>query len=191
MRRPTKQEIDDEIVEQAAALFARHGLRETSLQRIADAAGYSKTGLLHRFPSKEALWEAVSARCTGSVRDVATDAAQLPPGPARDHRVLSLLADLALTSPGVIALVLSTLSRMAEPGDSPLLDDVGGLLFAAFGLPAEPADADIPRVIRVVGALGALAVTAGACHDRLDDRVRELLVAVSYDALGHPRPATP
>ncbi len=58
--RPTRQEIDDEIVERR--LFARYGFQETSLQRIADAVGYSKTGLLHRFPTKEALQDAVIER---------------------------------------------------------------------------------------------------------------------------------
>ena len=69
--RPTRQEIDDEIVERAAALFARYGFQETSLQRIADAVGYSKTGLLHRFPTKEALQDAVIERWAGKVRDIA------------------------------------------------------------------------------------------------------------------------
>lgn len=191
MRRPTRQEIDEVILDQATALFAQHGFRETSVQRIADAAGYSKTGLLHRFPSKEALWEAVSARCTASVRTIGEDVAELPPGPARDHRVLSLLADLAQPSPGVIALILSAFSRLSAPGDSPLLDEVGDLLFAAFGLPPHLDEADVTRVSRVVGALGALAVAAIALRDHPGDPVREHLVAVSYDALGHHRPATP
>lgn len=186
MRRLTKQEIDDVIVDQAAALFAQHGFRETSVQRIADATGYSKTGLLHRFPSKEALWEAVSAHCTGGLSEIATAASAMPPGPGRDHRVLSLLAEVALSRPGMIALALSALSRMAGPGDTPLLDEVGHLLFVAFDLPHEPAEADIPRVVRVVGAIGALAVTAIALRELDGDKVREQLVAVSYDALGHP-----
>ncbi|WP_305783589.1 TetR/AcrR family transcriptional regulator [Symbioplanes lichenis] len=187
MRRPTRQEIDDEIVDQAAALFARHGLRETSVQRIADAAGYSKTGLLHRFPSKEALWEAVSERCTALLREVAACPGDLPPGPERDRAVLSALADVALAHPGMIALVLSAFSRSAEPGDSPLLDEVGEVLFAAFSVPADLPD--VARGARVVGALGALAVAALALRDLPAGQVREHLVALSSDTLGHPRPA--
>ncbi|GAA2534428.1 TetR/AcrR family transcriptional regulator [Winogradskya humida] len=193
MRRPTKQEIDDEIVDQAAALFARHGFKETSVQRIADAAGYSKTGLLHRFPSKEALWEAVSGRCTGVLREIGARVEGQPLGPGRDRVVLEALADVALAHPGLIALVLSAFSRMTETGESALLDEVGQVLLAAFGIdvhhPADPEHPDLGRATRVVGALGALAVAALALRDHPRDEVRGHLVATSYDALGHPHPA--
>ena len=92
--RPTRQEIDDEIVERAAALFARYGFQETSLQRIADAVGYSKTGLLHRFPTKEALQDAVIERWAGKVRDIAGRVRDLPPGPERDRAVITELVEL-------------------------------------------------------------------------------------------------
>ncbi|WP_306208637.1 TetR/AcrR family transcriptional regulator [Actinoplanes sp. RD1] len=188
MPRPTRQEIDDEIVDHAAALFARHGFRETSVQRIADAAGYSKTGLLHRFPSKEALWAAVAERCTALLREVAARPGDLPPGPARDRAVLTALADVALRHPGMIAVVLNSFSRAAEHGDSPLLDEVGAVLLAAFAVP--DTFPDVARGVRVVGALGALAVAALACRDLPAGEVREHLVAAAFDALGHPRPAT-
>jgi AcrR family transcriptional regulator len=194
MRRPSKSEIDDEIVDQAAALFARHGFKETSVQRIADAAGYSKTGLLHRFPSKEALWEAVFERCTGAVRGVVAHASSVPGGPDRDLALLSALADVAVRRPGLIALVLSAFSQMTEPGESALLDDVGEALLAAFGLAGPPSAVcgppdDVSRLTRVIGALGALAVAALGLRHLPGDEVRDHLVAVSYDALGHPRPA--
>ena len=81
MPRPTKQQIEDEILETAAALFARHGFKETSIQRVADAVGYSKTGLLHRYPSKEALQEAVVDRALAEMRAVEAEAEGLPVGP--------------------------------------------------------------------------------------------------------------
>jgi hypothetical protein len=37
MPRPTKSEIDAEIIDRAAGLFARYGFENTSLQQIADA----------------------------------------------------------------------------------------------------------------------------------------------------------
>ena len=106
--RPTRQEIDDEIVERAAALFARYGFRETSVQRIADAVGYSKTGLLHRFPTKEALQDAVidrgwAARCRAIAGRGATTCR---PGPERDRAVITGWSTSPCPGPGVVSLLL-------------------------------------------------------------------------------------
>jgi len=43
---------------------------------------------------------------------------------------------------------------------------------------------ELPRLLRIVGALGALAVTAVALPDKVH---LDALVEVSYDALGHGR----
>jgi AcrR family transcriptional regulator len=188
MPRPTKEQIEDEILETAATLFARHGFKETSVQRIADAVGYSKTGLLHRFPSKEALQLAVIEHAMGELRAVAAAAAVLLPGPERDRAVVAGLARLALERPGAVALVLSGL--MSAPGSefATTLQDIGEVVFAAFGVdnPDRAAETDPMRVLRITGALGALAVASVALHDKptpaLDD-----IVTVSCDALGHGR----
>jgi AcrR family transcriptional regulator len=50
-----------QIVEAAFALFAAHGSRATTLATVAAAAGLSEPGLLHYFPSKNALLRAVLA----------------------------------------------------------------------------------------------------------------------------------
>jgi len=182
MPRPTKQQIEDEILETAAALFARHGFKETSIQRVADAVGYSKTGLLHRFPTKEALQEAVVDRALADMRAIAAEAGVLPVGPERDRVVVGGVARLALARPGAVALLLSSL--MSAP-DSDMLQQVGGLVFAAFGLDHEcVTDVELPRMLRIVGALGALAVAAVSMHDKVH---LDALVEVSYDALGHGR----
>lgn len=49
----------EQIVESATELFARTGYRNATILEIAEHAGISRTGLLHHFPSKEALLEAV------------------------------------------------------------------------------------------------------------------------------------
>lgn len=41
-RRPTSREIDDQILDSAAGIFAVHGFAHASVQQIADAVGYSK-----------------------------------------------------------------------------------------------------------------------------------------------------
>src|ERR1700748_3893699 len=103
MPRPPKQQIGDANLETAAALFARHGFKETSIQRVADAVGYSKTGLLHRFPTKEALQAAVVERALTDMRAIAAGAAALPVGPVRDRVVITGVARLALARPGAVA----------------------------------------------------------------------------------------
>src|SRR3954453_1614531 len=107
MPRPTKQQIDDEILETPASLFARHGFRETSVQRIADAVGYSKTGLLHRYPSKEALQAAVIDRGLAEMRAITAEVDRLPPGPGRDRAALTGVARLAMHRPGSVRLLLT------------------------------------------------------------------------------------
>ena len=52
----------ERILSAAAALFADHGYRGTSMVAVADAAGLSQTGLLHHFPSKELLLAGVLQR---------------------------------------------------------------------------------------------------------------------------------
>lgn len=48
-----------QILGAALKLFATNGYRSTSLATIADAVGLSEAGVLHHFPSKEALLHAV------------------------------------------------------------------------------------------------------------------------------------
>jgi AcrR family transcriptional regulator len=182
MPRPTRQELDDEIVDCAAQLFARHGFKETSVQRIADAVGYSKTGLLHRYPSKEALQDEVVRRSVAEIHAVGAAVADLAPGPGRDRAAIEALADLAARRPGFIALLLSSVSALDAESVAPHLKEIGEVLFHAFA--TDPA-ADPTRGVRVIGALGALAVASIACQKLPPGETRTLLADLSYDALGN------
>ena len=51
--------MKQKILSVATQLFAQNGFNGTSLQAIADAVGLRKPSLLHHFPSKEAIREAV------------------------------------------------------------------------------------------------------------------------------------
>lgn len=51
-----------EIVDRATAMFARSGFRGVSMREIAAGCGLSHPGLLHHFPSKEAVLIAVLER---------------------------------------------------------------------------------------------------------------------------------
>ncbi|MDQ8730234.1 TetR/AcrR family transcriptional regulator [Bradyrhizobium sp. LHD-71] len=47
------------LLDCAARLAAEHGLASLTIQAVSDAAGVTKGGLLHHFPNKQALVEAV------------------------------------------------------------------------------------------------------------------------------------
>jgi AcrR family transcriptional regulator len=183
--RQTRQEIDDEIVDCAATLFARHGLQETSVQRIADAVGYSKSGLLRHYPSKEALQDAVVSRCLSEIIEITDQVAGLAPGPQRDAAAITGLAQLALRRPGFVALLLSWL--LHTPADSAVaaLQPIGDALLRAFVVTEET---DLARVVRVTGALGAVAVARVALREHLSADALGELVDVGLNALGHPGP---
>lgn len=189
MPRPTKEQIDEEILDCAATLFARHGFRETSVQRIADAVGYSKTGLLHRYPSKESLQDAVVRRCIAEMRGVAAEVAGLPAGPRRDRAAIITMARNAMARPGFVALLLSSLVTEPEGEVATALKPGYEAIMEIFGLPAGPDGAsDLTRVTRVTGALGALAVARVALREHTSADLAAHLVDVSWSALGHPHP---
>lgn len=178
--RPARRHPAEHILDRAAVLFAQHGFAQTSLKLVADAAGLSKTGLLHHYPSKDALYEAVLELVGAIEQELLEQVADLPRGPARDRRVLSLLTDIALDRPGLVALLFQpVMSREDERLDS--LRVVTDL----FGV----ADQDADRFIRVMGALGALGVLSLQA-DRQGDKAawRPRIIATCFDALGYKRP---
>jgi AcrR family transcriptional regulator len=184
--RPFRQQIDDGILDRAAALFARRGFAKTSVQDVADAVGLSKAGLLHHFPSKEALYgavreqaEALGIRVLDAVRD-------LPPGAARDRRAVEVMVDVALAHPGLVALLLAPVTHGGA--DAVHGSDVGAA--AAAALQAFGLDVGAPvseRAVRVAGALAAVAVLSIAAHYDSAEATewRAHIVATCTDALGH------
>ena len=185
--RPTRQQVDEQIVDRAAALFAQHGFAQTSLQAIADAVGYSKAGLLHHFPSKEALYAAARSLARAGLQQILDAVADLPQGPERDRRGLEHVVGWALRSPGQTALALSSVTRLA--GDSPFKDEAGdGVpILQVFGV--DPCSDDTERLIRVVSALsGVLVTTLVASHKGAGASWQDAIVDTASDALGHRRP---
>jgi AcrR family transcriptional regulator len=180
--RPFRQQADEEILDHAAALFAQHGFAHTSLSAVAEAVGLSKAGLLHHYPSKEALYEAAREACRAQSRQVREQAVGLPAGTARDRRLLELLTDVALDRPGLVAL--SFQAATAPELRTALLEDDDLLVFEMFG--ADPQDPRSERLVRVIGALSALAVLSLAANHVGDKTAwRPLIIATCYDALGH------
>ena len=186
MTRAFRQQIDEGILDRAAALFARRGFEQTSVQAVADAVGLSKAGLLHHFPSKDALREAVLAQAEALGRRVLQHVQDLPPGGARDRRAIEVIVDIALAYPGLVALMLVPATQ--EGDDTVPSGDVATVaVLQAFGV--DPKTAEPERLVRVIGALSGLAVLTLAAHHRDTTTLwRPLVVATCFDALGHRSP---
>ncbi|AXB44458.1 TetR/AcrR family transcriptional regulator [Amycolatopsis albispora] len=194
MARPFRQQADAEILDHASALFAQHGFAQTSLKAVADAVGLSKAGLLHHFPNKEALYAAAHEVAREQGRRVLDRLAALPPGRERDLRALDLLTDIALDRPGLVALAFRAVTA---PDAEPALDAEDMFVSEIFAVDTavtavDSTAADPPeRVVRVIGALSALAVLTLAANQHGEKTAwRPLIIATCADALGHGRPSS-
>ena len=115
--RQTSAQIDHAILDVAAGIFATHGFAHTSVQQIADAVGYSKPGLLHRFGSKEALHRAVLAEVAETVDEVVALAAKHHHQAEQLGLVLELVTRRALERPGMVQMMLRSFDPVSqEPG---------------------------------------------------------------------------
>ena len=185
MTRAFRQQIDDGILDEAAALFARQGFAKTSVQDIANAVGLSKAGLLHHFPTKDAIHDAVLALVGTLGGRLVDQIAELPAGPARDRRALEAVLDIAAGHPGLVSLMLSP---AMNPGPAPgaprsLADDPAAAVLAIFGV--DPDTTGDARQVRVIGALSALAVLTIAAGQRDKSSAwRPYILQTCFDALG-------
>lgn len=189
MPRPSNAEIDSEILESAAGLIAGRGIEGASLAQIAAAVGYSKAGLLHHFPSKQALVDAVLAAASDLVAGIGADVEHLDPGPARDVAVITALARFATAKPGHMSLVLAAFTgRPTDVELNPVLADIATGMRASFVGLCDTSDAE--RSARIIAALASIAMLAGHAARHAADAgttaARALLVTIALDALGVP-----
>ena len=79
----------DKMLDAAEVVIERQGIANVTLEAVAAAAGMSKGGLLHHFPTKDHLVEALVTRCAANWRSYYMDAyAKTPEGPGRMARAL-------------------------------------------------------------------------------------------------------
>jgi AcrR family transcriptional regulator len=182
MPRLTKAEVDAEIVDRAAMLFARHSFEHTSLQQIADAVKYSKAGLLHHYPSKRAIYEKVLVTCLAQARSLLSQVDGIPPGIDRDRTVVKAAVELALDWPGISAFANSFAAR--EPHSVPELTEIGFIMYQALGIDME--QVQLERLIRVTVAFSGLSMTASvAAPLDLKRAWQGAIVEAAMGALGH------
>lgn len=182
MPKPTKAEIDADIIDCAAGLFARHGFAHASLQQIADAMNYSKAGLLYYYPSKQAIYDAVLVAGRDQMRARLAGAEGLPVGIERDRAAVEASLQFTYDWPGVSAFV----NRIVETEDNvdPRVMEMGFILYAALGMDLQ--NLDLERVVRVTTAFCGLGMAAlQAARLDLKREWRSHLATAAMNALGH------
>jgi AcrR family transcriptional regulator len=84
-----KPDLIHNLLDAAEAVVARQGIANLTLDAVALEAGMSKGGLLHHFPSKDLLVEAMVRRSASNWRQCYTEAYErAPEGPGRMARAL-------------------------------------------------------------------------------------------------------
>jgi AcrR family transcriptional regulator len=182
MLRPTKSQMNARIVDCAAGLFAKHGFENTSLQQIADAIGYSKTGLLYRYPSKKAIYEAGFQAGRDHVTALLASVEGMRPGIRRDRTVVASYVDFTFEWPGVSAFA-NRLSG-AEESTEPQLMEIALLIYQALG--TDPFKAKAQRIVRITLAFSGLGIAAiSAVRLGQQKEWRNDIIASAMNALGH------
>ncbi|GJQ28589.1 MAG: hypothetical protein HBSAPP03_04730 [Phycisphaerae bacterium] len=86
---PQADALHDRVLDAAEAVVVRQGIGNLTLDAVAAEAGLSKGGLLHHYPSKDRLIEAMVSRCANNWRACALEAVEeTPHGPARVARAM-------------------------------------------------------------------------------------------------------
>ncbi len=101
MVRATANELQNTVLDAAETVVMRQGIANLTLDAVAAEAGMSKGGLLHHFPTKDRLVEALVTRTADHLRAHYQEAYErAPEGPGRMSRALlsTSLADCACWS---------------------------------------------------------------------------------------------
>ncbi len=171
------------ILDTAVEMIARHGSRGVSLGDIAQAAGVSKTGLLHHFPTKDALLNAAL-----DLRD-AVDRHVNPPAGVAGLDVFTEVEEIFtgwLERPATLGLFTGLLAENLTAGD-PLHDrlvtraeTVHANLVTALGAGVERGDirpdADIDAIAYTIVAF----VNGLETYWQLDPRIPLLDMVASW-----------
>ncbi len=189
--RQTSAEIDHAILDVAAAIFATHGYTHSSVQQIADAVGYSKPGLLHRFGSKEALYRAVLAEVGETVDDVVALAEQHRADDDQLVRVLERVTRRALDRPGMVRMMLRAFEPTAQDPD---LENIQASAYRMVDAIDRPMSTAAER-LRIVLGLDLIVTAAMTQHSRVDSDLHvptgelvPLIVSLATQVVAGPIP---
>lgn len=124
--------------------FARSGYAGTSLQRIADLAGLSKSAVLYHFASKEALLEASIGPAIEKLADILRVAGLQSSEGLDRRRFVESFVDFLLAHPLEVHLFITQAHSLV----------------------------DVPVIVRANEIIGQLAVYCETSADSVEDRVR-------------------
>ena len=162
--RQSSAEIDHAILDVAAGIFATYGFQHASVQQIADAVGYSKPGLLHRFGSKEALHRAVLQEVAETVQEIVGHTLAVQSQPDQMAQVLELISRKALARPGMVQMMLEAFDPASEEPGIETTQAAGYRLVDALDTPLS---SPMHR-LRIVLALKLIVTAAMTQHSPLD-----------------------
>lgn len=162
--RQSAAEIDHAILDVAAGIFATYGFAHASVQQIADAVGYSKPGLLHRFGSKESLHRAVLTEVAETVQDIVGHAVAHGDEPDQVTQVLTLVTQKALERPGMVQMMLRAFEPSSEEPGIEAIQAAGYRLVDVLDHPLSSA----AERLRVALALKLIVTAAMTQHSSVD-----------------------
>jgi AcrR family transcriptional regulator len=140
---PSRASAADELKQVALEQFASVGFAGTSLQHIADQAGYSKSSVLYHYASKEALLEAAIEPAVAEFEEVLADYLAARDG-GRRRRLVDRVVDMLLVHRAAVHVFL-----------------IQG-----------PSLADLPIITRANAAVRRLAAAVGEERESVVDQVR-------------------
>jgi AcrR family transcriptional regulator len=140
---PSRARAADELKQVALEQFASVGFAGTSLQHIADEAGYSKSSVLYHYASKEALLEAAIEPAVAEFEEVLEDYLAARDG-GRRRRLVDRVVDMLLVHRSAVHVFL-----------------IQG-----------PSLADLPIITRANAAVRRLAAAVGQERESVVDQVR-------------------
>ncbi|WP_101675129.1 TetR/AcrR family transcriptional regulator [Alloalcanivorax mobilis] len=124
-----------DILDQAAALFAGKGFQTTSMIDIARACGASKSNLYHYFSSKEEVLYAITSEHTESMYADLSEVATLPlPAEERFSRFVTSFVRLAADSRNEHLVLMKDMAFLPENKRDELLKLEGKIVEVLIGL---------------------------------------------------------
>ena len=186
-------QLEAATLDAVAGVFAARGVAATSVQAAAEAAGFSKTGLLSRYKTKDSLFAAVTTHSQSLISGILEEITPVKWGPERDDRAIELFTGMALASPGSMALLLAALTS-ADDDLRMALERTVPLIWRIFDSTTVNIDTvqmavlhpDVfARRVRVVAAIGAIVTVVAATDSTMPDAYLQPLISeAARNALG-------
>jgi len=202
LRKVDDRSTRDRVLDVAEHLFAKHGFHGVSLAGIGDQLGIAKSSLLHHFPSKKLIHEAVLERIADDLAVLVAEARTVDGDDAVRFRMLiELYQNWCRTRPDYNRMILRELidhSARSSPVRrwvlKPAVDDM--LLLAELALRSERPSGSDPAAV-LIHTLGGIAYAAasgptfaditGRSEDDIADRCAEHVMR-TIDAAPHQSP---